>query len=717
MNSRIEVQTNHCGGCINPSPPQKSPSLLKKLSSLFCCYLPSKKEKLKKNSEKTRPQKIPESPKTEHSIVIENLTVVEPPPQNEVLQIDFSEEKNLSNEINWFSSPIAKSLKCKSGTGSIQAKCPFLKKYYVSAKLGQYTENELFFWKNNDHFVIAKIKCNDFYNDENNNNEKEEDKIKNCAKLSFNSMAPSQKTLDFKEHLNSLDTLKPRYKYSVINLGEETKNENKEYLTYDERLRNSRTKNTNFLKNQNVFEKKIKIDSASWEYTIPDKISSYLAKRCRLHGAETVLDAFCGIGMNAINFYKEDFQVIALDSRIIALTQTKRNHPTVEYAQYNAGLHGINDGINFITGEFLDINFNKMMLDVILINPVLKYNPDKKFSLIRNTWFDYQGVLKKALKMVGNVVLCLPRYVEILEIVELFWTVFNESEEIDANCIEIEFQFINKELQQIVVFYGPVAGIAKKDILDFLLDNVNKDNKTCKMKQNNFIQSIFSRIGIKSAAKYIVSAEIKAVKTETILQRFIDLVKINRELSIEELDDCRKETEVSLKTEIIITKEEKSRDMALREQCLMLKVNEELKEKKKFQTNRTGSNSNMFEMNFENYLDVPRSKILKSQEIADTPTYSYYSGKLMSSTEHNETLLNCVSIKEKEFPLDYSFKRPDIVEISPKKENKMQSVKLNKDLEFWGDTRYEMGFINHLKSKENKEGKFPEYKCKIFDFV
>ena len=79
--------------------------------------------------------------------------------------------------------------------------------------------------------------------------------------------------------------------------------------------------------------------------------------------------------------------------------------------------------------------------------------------------------------MVRNVVLCLPRYAEISEIIELFAGVFNEIYENDEDCIEIEYLFINKELQQIVVFCGPVAGINRKDIRDFLLDKVNKDNK------------------------------------------------------------------------------------------------------------------------------------------------------------------------------------------------------------------------------------------------
>ena len=93
---------------------------------------------------------------------------------------------------------------------------------------------------------------------------------------------------------------------------------------------------------------------------------------------------------------------------------------------------------------------------------------------------------------------------------------------------------------------------------------------------------------------------------------------------MEDLDDCRKETEIAEKKAILI-KEDKYRDMTLRERCLMLNMNEPNNDKKKFQNVMSTSTSN-------EYLDFPRSKILKGQEqINETPTISFYSGKLMSS--------------------------------------------------------------------------------------
>ena len=64
---------------------------------------------------------------------------------------------------------------------------------------------------------------------------------------------------------------------------------------------------------------------------------------------------------------------------------------------------------------------------------------------------------------------------------------------------------------------------------------------------------------------------------------------------MEDLDDCRKETEIVEKKEILI-KEDKYRDMTLRERCLMLNMNEPNNDKKKFQNVMSTSTSKMFEM-------------------------------------------------------------------------------------------------------------------------
>ena len=712
MNSNKETSPNTCNSCFNPS--QKSPSILNRISSIFCCYIPKKTAQKNPNNKSIiqKPITTVDSPKTIGSF--DNCTVFGEFPMKKV--IEDSEEK-LGSEINMMipnsrkQTSIPRCSPSKPGSGSVQAKFPFLKKNYISAKLALYPENSLFFLRNNDNFVIARLKFNDFYSDE-TFQENNEQKLRNCSKFAVNSLLYENKKIKFLDHQSSFDNTKnAKNKHSIISLSDENL-DRENNCTYDARLRPAKPKSQNYMRNLNIFEKKIKIDSESWEFMNPEKVSNYLAKRCHLGGSEIILDAFCGIGLNSIQFFKEDFQVIALDSRKNA----------VDYAHYNAQVHGIIEGINYIKGEFLEMNLNAIMPDVILINPVLKWNLEKKFSLLKNFCFDYHQVLLKSLKMVRNVVLCLPRYAEISEIIELFAGVFNEIYENDEDCIEIEYLFINKELQQIVVFCGPVAGINRKDIRDFLLDKVNKDNKTCQHKQIDFIQSIISKIGIKSAAKYILAAELKHLNNETILQKFIDSLKANKELSNDELEECLKEKDKEKKE--VLLKEEKFRDLVKREQCLLLNFKDENKEKKNFKGSRKGSHSNMFEMQFDNFLEIPRNKTMNklSQEvIQETPTYSYYSGKLMSSIDQSNDISE-ISMKSKELPKEYSFKKnsPPVDMPRPRKYTGKNSFKKKKDLEFWD--KNDNGFMkvvnsNKDKDKNKSENKFTEYKCKYIDFV
>ena len=456
----------------------KSPSFFSKISSIFCCYIPDKK---KKNQDSNILSSKPfinqnfDSPKTLGSL--ENPTGIQNSSRGsnetsskKAIIFDYAEKndkKILASEINMLIPP--KKEKCldveidinkaqpkekylprnftKPCSGSIQGRSPFLKRNYVSTKLCEFPENTLFFLKNNENnLVIAKLKISDFFTDATEQTVSAEyDDIK-YPKLSLNSLFFDKKKIKFDNHLSSFDHNKAPKKYSFINLSDEIQtSEKKENRTYDERIRSSKPKSQIFSKISptiNYFEKKMKIDSESWEFMIPDKISSYIAKRCRSNAFGIVLDAFCGIGLNAIQFHKEDFQVIAMDSRKKA----------VDYAHYNSSMHRINEGINFIKGDFLEVNLNKIMPDVILINPVLNWSPEKKFSLLKNGCFDYQQVLLKALRTIKNVILCLPKYVEISEIVELFAECFKEIDEIDENSIEIEYIFINKELQQILHF-------------------------------------------------------------------------------------------------------------------------------------------------------------------------------------------------------------------------------------------------------------------------
>ncbi|KAF8653259.1 hypothetical protein AX16_004055 [Volvariella volvacea WC 439] len=82
------------------------------------------------------------------------------------------------------------------------------------------------------------------------------------------------------------------------------------------------------------------LDEEGWFSVTPEAIADQIAERCR---CDTILDAFCGVGGNAIAFAKTCQRVIALD-----------NSPTrLALARHNAQIYGVADRIEFILGDYI----------------------------------------------------------------------------------------------------------------------------------------------------------------------------------------------------------------------------------------------------------------------------------------------------------------------------------------------------------------------------
>ncbi|ESK91336.1 tgs1 protein [Moniliophthora roreri MCA 2997] len=82
------------------------------------------------------------------------------------------------------------------------------------------------------------------------------------------------------------------------------------------------------------------LDEEGWYSVTPERIANQIAERCRCH---TVLDAFCGVGGNAIAFAKTCQRVIALDTSPTRLA----------LARHNAQIYGVAHHIEFILSDYI----------------------------------------------------------------------------------------------------------------------------------------------------------------------------------------------------------------------------------------------------------------------------------------------------------------------------------------------------------------------------
>ena len=87
----------------------------------------------------------------------------------------------------------------------------------------------------------------------------------------------------------------------------------------------------------------------------PEKIAKHIAQVCRCN---LVVDAFCGVGGNAIQFAKTCDRVIAIDI----------DPHKIAMARNNARVYNVEHKIDFIVGDFFAIA-PRLLADVIFLSP------------------------------------------------------------------------------------------------------------------------------------------------------------------------------------------------------------------------------------------------------------------------------------------------------------------------------------------------------------
>lgn len=87
----------------------------------------------------------------------------------------------------------------------------------------------------------------------------------------------------------------------------------------------------------------------------PEKVAEITAARCK---CDLIIDAFCGVGGNTIQFAKVCERVIAIDI----------DPKKIEMAKHNAAIYGVQDKIEFIIGNYFDL-IEGLKADVVFLSP------------------------------------------------------------------------------------------------------------------------------------------------------------------------------------------------------------------------------------------------------------------------------------------------------------------------------------------------------------
>ncbi|XP_049489639.1 trimethylguanosine synthase isoform X3 [Panthera uncia] len=186
------------------------------------------------------------------------------------------------------------------------------------------------------------------------------------------------------------------------------------------------------------FDDGIKLDREGWFSVTPEKIAEHIAGRVsQSFKCDIVVDAFCGVGGNTIQFALTGKRVIAIDIDPVK----------IDLARNNAEVYGIADKIEFICGDFL-LLASHLKADVVFLSPPWggpDYATAETFDIRTMMSPDGFEIFRRSQKITNNIVYFLPRNADIDQVASLAGP---------GGQVEIEQNFLNNKLKTITAYFG-----------------------------------------------------------------------------------------------------------------------------------------------------------------------------------------------------------------------------------------------------------------------
>lgn len=188
----------------------------------------------------------------------------------------------------------------------------------------------------------------------------------------------------------------------------------------------------------------MKLDPESWYSVTPEKIAEHIAERCR---ADVLVDGFCGVGGNAIQFAFTCERVIAIDI----------DPGKIELARHNARVYGVQDRIEFIVGDFFSV-VPRLKADVVFLSPPWggpEYLDQEVFDLqLMGGCMDGYKVFETALQVTPNIAYFVPRNTNMEQVASLAGP---------GGRVEAEQNLLNRKMKTLTCYYGDLVTWGEED--------------------------------------------------------------------------------------------------------------------------------------------------------------------------------------------------------------------------------------------------------------
>ncbi|XP_019969264.2 trimethylguanosine synthase [Paralichthys olivaceus] len=187
------------------------------------------------------------------------------------------------------------------------------------------------------------------------------------------------------------------------------------------------------------FDEGIRLDREGWFSVTPERIAEHIALRVQQSfcDSELIIDAFCGVGGNAIQFALTGKRVLAVDIDPVRLS----------LARHNATVYGVDNQIDFLQGDFLQLA-SQLRGDVVFLSPPWggpDYLTAEVFDIKTMMQPDGFEIFRLAKLISDNIVYFLPRNADMDQIASLAGP---------GGKVEVEQNYLNNKLKTVTAYFG-----------------------------------------------------------------------------------------------------------------------------------------------------------------------------------------------------------------------------------------------------------------------
>lgn len=194
----------------------------------------------------------------------------------------------------------------------------------------------------------------------------------------------------------------------------------------------------------------ILLDDESWYSVTPENIAEHISDRIHKSlgdGQHLILDGFCGVGGNLIQFARSSPFTRVIGCDIVP--------DRIRMAKHNSKIYGVEHQCEFILGDFMDImqTLKDQRVDAVFLSPPwggIEYQAQYSYSLSSMTPDGYDLVKICRKNITNNIAFLMPRNTDLEELRSVLL-------DRDHPEFEVEHNMVGAKTKTITAYFGDLV--------------------------------------------------------------------------------------------------------------------------------------------------------------------------------------------------------------------------------------------------------------------